>query len=186
MQFRWSLGIGDPTIVGWVTVSAYLVTSLLCYRASRFAAAPAERRFWLILSAVLLALGLNKQLDLQTLGVDLVRTAARAQGWYAHRRLVQALFIVAVAAAAVIGALRLERTFRQSGGALKGAIAGLVFILAFLLVRAASFHHLDAAFRIELGGFRSAWILELIGVAAVAASAWSYGRIVRSRDNQRS
>ena len=179
MHFRWSLGIGDPTIVGWVTVAAYLVASLLCYRASRLAALQSELRFWLTVSALLLALGINKQLDLQTLGVDLVRGAARAQGWYAHRRLVQGLFIVLIAAAAVIGALRLERTFKRSGSALKGAIAGLFFILAFLLVRAASFHHLDAAFRIELAGLRSAWLLELIGIAALAASALGYSKDVR-------
>ena len=30
---RWQLGIGDPTLVGWLTVIAYLVASALCLRA---------------------------------------------------------------------------------------------------------------------------------------------------------
>ena len=32
---RWVPGIGDPSLMGWLTVVAYFVTAFLCYRASR-------------------------------------------------------------------------------------------------------------------------------------------------------
>ncbi|RYG87135.1 MAG: hypothetical protein EON58_21005, partial [Alphaproteobacteria bacterium] len=71
--------IGDPDIVGWLTVVAYLVAALLSfasYRKPTMMPSPGEkayssllvrRRFWLLVTITLIALGINKQLDLQTL-----------------------------------------------------------------------------------------------------------------------
>ena len=32
---RWVAGIGDPSVMGWVTVAVYFATAFLCFRASR-------------------------------------------------------------------------------------------------------------------------------------------------------
>ena len=42
------------------------------------------------------ALGVNKQLDLQTLFTQLARDLAMAQGWYEERRRYQVAFIIAI------------------------------------------------------------------------------------------
>ena len=57
---------------------------------------PGSPVFWLTLALLLLFLGINKQLDLQTLLNDIGRRKARAEGWYGNRRYYQTMFIAAV------------------------------------------------------------------------------------------
>ena len=102
---RWRPGIGDPTVVGWVTVAAYLVAALGCGLAAwrepmpdgtgRPRARPS--RFWLALAILMLALGINKQLDLQSLATQIGRDVITARGLYSVRRELQFGFILAVA-----------------------------------------------------------------------------------------
>ena len=91
---RWRPGIGDPTIMGWVTVAAYLVAALGCglaawcepdFDGSR---RPRSRpsRFWLALTTLLVALGINKQLDLQTFVTQVGRDTINAWGCYSASR----------------------------------------------------------------------------------------------------
>ena len=47
----------------------------------------------------------------------------------------------------------------------------MLFILGFVVIRAASFHHVDAFLAARLGGIKWNWILELGGIAVVAAAA---------------
>jgi hypothetical protein len=60
---RWEIGIGDPTPLGWITVAAYAAAAVLAWRnagAARRTAVP--HSFWIALTALMLALGINKQL----------------------------------------------------------------------------------------------------------------------------
>ena len=88
----WHFGIGDPTPIGWFTVFAYLAATLACGRvwlADRRAVrrgSPGSPIFWMVLTVLLLLLGINKQLDLQTLLNDVGRRMAKAEGWYDVRR----------------------------------------------------------------------------------------------------
>ena len=69
---RWHLGIGDPSIWGWVTVGVYLLAVGCCYYQANAHKLPKQklsgqsRKFWWLLGAFLLLLAINKQLDLQT------------------------------------------------------------------------------------------------------------------------
>lgn len=56
-------------------------------------------RFWTVTAVAMVVLGVNKQLDLQTWLIEHARRAAFAEGWYDDRRRVQAVFVLAVAAA---------------------------------------------------------------------------------------
>jgi hypothetical protein len=170
--FGWEPGIGDPSLYGWVTVAAYAVAAFCCWRASRRGPAR-ERRFWLLLTAVMALLCLNKQLDLQTLFTDIGRVEARAHGWYAQRHEYQVAFIVVVAVIALLVILTLLRRARQASGPVKGAIVGLGLLLLFVLVRASSFHKVDWLISRDLGGFRANHAMELGGTAIVAAFAYA-------------
>src|SRR5687768_17295721 len=95
---RWRLGIGDPTVMGWLTVVGYFVAAFLCWRAAtKGSAARKVRWFWTALAVLLLFLGFNKQLDLQTAFTFLARDFAKATGWYENRRIVQGIFVVMIA-----------------------------------------------------------------------------------------
>ena len=105
---RWRPGIGDPTVVGWLTVVAYLVAALGCGRAAWREPGPGGRgrpgpsTFWLCLAAMMVLLGINKQLDLQSLFTWVGRRVLAGRGLYQDRRQFQALFIGGVAASCVV------------------------------------------------------------------------------------
>ena len=102
----WRPGIGDPTVMGWVTVLAYFVVAFLCGRCAVRAknqAGRTEMIFWGVLVVTMVLLGFNKQLDLQTFLTLTVRKVAIAQGWYDNRRVVQLAFVGLVAIAGVGG-----------------------------------------------------------------------------------
>ncbi len=170
---QWSPGIGDPTVLGWVTVVAYFAATVVCYRLrARFSPNAdwlrrKERRFWATMTAILLFLCINKQLDLQTAMTELLRICARRQGWYDHRRTYQVAFIAAMAVALPVAAVVLFRVTRGLAGAIKLAGLGLVVIGGFVLIRAASFHHIDRLLGERILNFKLNWILELGGIAIV-------------------
>lgn len=190
-EIRWSPTIGDPTFMGWVTVVAYFVTAWLCLRAFRvekrgpprplFATiaalarvmkkhwprppAPARRAaLWLVLACIMFALGINKQLDLQTLFTEIGRSFARSGGWYEERRLVQGFFVAAIACVGLLGLLILWWLTRGQLRDFRLTLAGLAFIVTFVVVRAASFHKFDQIIGFELLGVRMNWVLELGGI----------------------
>ena len=107
-QFNWSPGIGDPTVGGWITVVLYFLAAVSCWVIARkLDHDTQERRIWWSISILFLALGINKQLDLQTALTEAGRVLANFQGWYAKRRLVQLGFIVLVAIFCMIATITL-------------------------------------------------------------------------------
>lgn len=173
----WKPGIGDPGIMGWITVLVYAAASLSSLAARSRATPPnatamQERVFW-SLSALLFAfLAVNKQLDLQTLMTDIGRCAANHGGWYGERRVIQVLLIVSLAVAAVAGLAIAMVAMRRSLRRLALAIFGIAFVCGFVLIRAVGFHHVDAMIGWTAGGIQLNWALELPGPLLVIANAW--------------
>jgi hypothetical protein len=168
---RWRPGIGDPTFMGWITVIAYFVTAYLCWRASR--SGLINRRvkwFWTGLTALLVFLGFNKQLDLQTALTFIGRDMAKSEGWYSHRRVVQGIFVAVIGLGGIAGCAGLFYVFRRELKRLWQALAGVAFLVCFIVIRAASFHHVDQF--LTSGPVRMNWILELGSIAAIAWPAW--------------
>ena len=171
---NWKPGIGDPTFIGWFAVFAYFFTAALCaYVASRLdrRSGALQRRAWWILALVLTTLGINKQLDLQGLLMELGRWFAYQHGVYEKRRVLQMIFLFLLAIASLT-ALFLwfwmnRRNWREQGYMLVGS----VFLVTFVLVRAASFHHFQDFLAFPLGGVKLHRVIELFAIAWLAASA---------------
>ncbi|MCI0365755.1 MAG: hypothetical protein L0Y44_15150 [Phycisphaerales bacterium] len=192
----WTPGIGDPTFMGWFTVAAYLITAGLCWRAWRAARArqlrpaaagnrsawrngPAEpnpRRFWLSLAIVFALLAVNKQLDLQSWFTAVGREIAKRGGWYSDRQFVQTWFVVTLAIIGAVGMAMLIWSMRKHMREYGLALAGTLFLAVFIIVRAASFHHVDELLDWGILGLNMNWILELGGIACVATGAALNGR----------
>ncbi len=169
---RWRPGIGDPTAIGWITVLAYVAAAILC--AMCYAREPEynrHKRFWLFVTVLMVLLGINKQLDLQTWFTQTGRDMAFSEGWYGNRRVVQASFISALAIFGFVTQVWLYRSLRDLGSEVRWAAVGLIFLMVFVVVRAASFHHVDILLFADIGGFRLNWILELTGISCIAAAA---------------
>jgi uncharacterized membrane protein (UPF0136 family) len=198
-EIQWSAGIGDPTFMGWFTVVAYFAAAWLCLRAfmvekagpprpyrQAIAAlwrvvkkhwregvpAPARRAgLWLVLALLLAFLGVNKQLDLQSLLTEIGRVTAIESGWYENRRAVQVGFIGAVLVSAAAAVVALWWLVRGHLHGFRLALGGMVVLLAFVVVRATSFHDMDAFIHASMGGIEANWIFELGGIGLVAVAA---------------
>jgi hypothetical protein len=178
---RWRPGIGDPTFIGWLTVVGYFLAAFFCWRALTKGLHTREVRwFWAGLTALLVLLGINKQLDFQTEITFLGKDFAKATGWYEHRRIVQVIFIAGIALGGMAVTAGLLWIYRREWKRLGGALVGVGFLMSFIVIRAASFHHVDQFLNFAPGGVRMNWLLELGGIAAIALPAWRAGR--RSSD----
>lgn len=165
--------------MGWFTVVAYLAAAALCAAAAPSTPNDArmpdqERRWWLALSTILLLLGINKQLDLQSLLTEVARAAAKTEGWYGERRQVQFAFVEIIAITGIGVMSSLFWSMRRGTPSLKLGLLGLTATSVFVVVRAASFHHVDLWLGQSILGARWNWIIELSGIATIAAGAvWS-------------
>ena len=178
MEFNWRPGIGDPTIGGWVTVVLYVLTCVSCCRTtytlrSRGPEAGQERNTWLAIATLFALLGINKQLDLQTALTEIGRVLAYSEGWYAQRRQVQVAFIIGVAGLCLVAILVLLVWARSSPFQTWLALTGSCLVFGYVLIRAASFHHIDRFIDRRILGFKWNWILEMSGIGIVLlASEW--------------
>ena len=173
--------VHDPSAIAWFIVVAYFGASILALRAAGLSRNLRERHFWTGAAALLVLLGLNKQLDLQTFVTRFGRTLARSEGWYSDRRLVQALFILLLGAVAIGCIAALSVWLRRSASAVKIALLGCVLLAGFVVMRAASFHHMDAWVTRNVAGMRSGWWLELAGILVIGISAATFGNTGRGK-----
>lgn len=158
--------------MGWFTVLLYAVAALGGARLARSAhlgMKMPELWFWRVLALALLALGINKQLDLQSALTELGRILAREQGWHERRRDVQVFFIAAVGITSLLTASLLTFLLRATPWATKLSLIGMSCLLSFVVVRASSFHHVDHFIGSRVVGLRWNWILEIGGIVTIIA-----------------
>jgi hypothetical protein len=164
----WSPGIGDPTVAGWATTFLYFVAVVQIWRVmGQIARVSFEWRVWRALLVCMLALGINKQLDLQTALTEAGRMLAFHQGWYEERREVQKLFIASLCLAAIIGCVAVAIVAYYMPRSTRLALCGLIVLAAFVLIRASSFHHVDILLNTRTMGLKVNWILEIGGILLV-------------------
>ena len=190
-DITWRPGIGDRNPLAWcITTVVYFVACWLCLSAGRSnRAAPrncGESRLgwlWSVFAGMMFLLGVNKQLDLQTLLTQCGREMARQGGWYEQRRDVQKAFICGCAVfcivCATVGIVTLRAHWRQFGV----AYLGIVGLITFIVIRAASLHHVDVLlYRLSQVGNWMNFGLELGGTLLVAFGAFLATRHTSSRD----
>jgi hypothetical protein len=176
------LALGDPTLGGWAVTLSYFVAAWLALSVARriptvLRESRRERWVWFAIAVFCLLMGVNKQADLQTLLTSLGKAAAASGGWYEHRRLVQAAFVVLFAGVGLVTAiLAFTFTFRTSRPAL-AAVLGVGLLLGFAALRAAEFHHIDEAIEEPPLLARYGFLLEGLGVLVILAAALSRRRV---------
>jgi len=172
---RWVPSIGDPTIIGWVTVAVYFIVAIICLKATFTSSSEKSiKNFWLFLTFFLIALGINKQLDLQSLLTQIGKGIAIEQGLYKDRHIVQAGFIILIGLLGVTALTFLIKTYRNTNFSIKTALTGCVILFSFILIRASSFHHMDIFINMKLVGVKMNWLLELGGLAIIGVGGFRY------------
>jgi hypothetical protein len=128
------------------------------------------KQLWLLIAVTMVLLGINKQLDLQTLLIEKVRNRAYANGWYSDRRRYQLDFIAAMSFAGLLATAGLVIWLRRVFSRVYLAIGGLAMLVLFVTIRAASFHYVDKV--LALGGeVRVNTVIELSGIGLIIAAA---------------
>lgn len=183
---RWQLAIGDPNISGWAIFAAYVLAAILAVVVLREAPfAPAHHRreqiLWSLIACLMVALALNKQLDLQSLLVAVGRCLSQEQGWYESRRLVQRDFIFALIAVAAIGGAAIIWLLRGIVRHNLIALLGLACLAGFVLIRGGHFFHIfvpeqEVADRLL---HHLTTLLEALSPILITVAAWKLLRQIR-------
>ena len=172
-------GLFSADAADWITVGAYWVAAGLCWRAANTASlrhAAHERMFWIGATGAMIFLGINELFDFQTLLTILAKMQAKAAGWYDNRKPVQLAFVMGLAVAGLVLTMLMLWFVRKLAGSVKLALAGFIFIGMFVLVRAASFHQVDAILVSGHQSFNLGSIQEILGIAIVVVASLIYGR----------
>lgn len=173
---RWRPGIGDPTVYGWLTVAAYALVAMACFRAQRPGQRRAGRVFWLAMAVCFAFLAVNKQLDLQSLLTQVGRELAIEWNWYEQHRRLQRWFIAAVGGTALVAAAWMWLLVRGGAWTCRLAFGGLVLTIGFVLIRAASFHHVDHLLGRRFAALPMNFVLELGGITMAGLGAFLHLR----------
>ena len=159
---RWHAGIGDPTFFGWLTVLVYLLAVACCIsHANNIKKIGADTKFWFVLAGLLFLLAINKQLDLQSWFTEIMRDSAKAHGWYENRRPMQIAFIAFLGIGMLITLASLRIFLAHSWRHNKLTWFGIILLCVFIVMRAASFHHLDILIGHKILGLRINVLLEI-------------------------
>ena len=168
---------GDPTFLGWMTVLAYaaaIACGVAAVRRIRHSARPGGARkivFWFMIIGLLAALGLNKQLDLQTLVTQVGKRLALAQGWHGQRRIVQ---VTAECAALAVAGAMVAALFWLAGESWREhalALVGVALLVVFAMLRIAFMLRMGDLLGLPLGAPTLKWMLELGGILCIGAAA---------------
>lgn len=90
-----------------------------------------------------------------------------------EKQIVQIWFIISIATICLTIALVLLWFVYNTPFSTWLALLGMVIVLAFVLIRAASFHHIDRFIGSRILGLKWNWVLEMGGISIVlAASEW--------------
>ncbi|MEQ1546246.1 hypothetical protein [Methyloglobulus sp.] len=173
----WRPQIGDPTFAGWFTVFSYFLAAFLAFRvyqhAQKLIRSPHNKQclFWLWIALFSFLMGINKQLDLQSLLTAVGKFFAHQQGWYNDRKMVQGFFIIMIF---VFGIYLISWGLRFFNQILRRnwlAFAGMIFLVFFILIRATSFHHMDKLIGTDFFGLKLNWLMELTGIYCITLNA---------------
>jgi len=161
--------------MGWTTFALYLL-AFACSLRFGLAGDKAEtqseiRQVWRLQAGVLLVLGLNKQLDLQTLLIGLGRQLALAAAWYEHRREIHIIFFTGLVAVLVLAMLKHSPALKRFAREHTLTAAGDALVGAYVLIRILSIDHVDNLLGFDLEKVPALSVVEILGLFLVTAGA---------------
>ena len=170
--FRWKLGVGDPSYEGWAICILYLLASVMSwFRCRSFRESdPDYSRLWIFISGGLLFLGINKQLDLQTIISDIGRWIATELSLMEQRHIFKIVFMLLLLIIGLWFLFRFKAKIIKMFHKEKFTVLGLALLMAFIFLRATSFHILSDEVNEILNSFRFFLIFELMALMVIIFS----------------
>jgi hypothetical protein len=160
----WLSRSGDTSFWSWVITILYVITiSLSIYYIQKIKADKTQHFLWICISIFLIAMGINKQLDIQTLQIMSGSSVARRIGSWKFKYIIQTIVVLVVFLSAFITSIfvlsKTRSILRQS----LLTISGVLLLIFFTLIRVASISH----FRIYVPHVHS---LEFLGLFIILIS----------------
>lgn len=163
MHLNWHHGLVASTYLG----AAWLC--LLNMQASKDDAP--LRRLWAIAAVVLCLMGANTILQADVFVTQFVRAAARVQGWYTQRRLLQYGLVLLLASGFLFAVAKWRAAFVAYGVQPQRVVLGLVILMFISAMRLVSAHATDQVLSFSLAGISVGRLLELAAIGIVALAA---------------
>jgi hypothetical protein len=177
--FTQHLANGDLSRLGWAVAAVYVIGGVFCVRAGMVVQQPGPRNSskqvpWWALAGVLLFLGINKGIDVQTLLIHLGRVASQTGGWSQYQRTVQVAFVVLFTLAALVAGVACLAKWRWFFKEQPMVCAGAALLCLFVVVRDATINHVDERLHLNFHDDHWGWVLEIF---ATTCFAWSAARV---------
>src|SRR5580693_1651577 len=180
--FGWHLQLDNPNFLGWSVVAFYGLAALACGRAAvlacgdRGVAPQPETRtdgsaVWWALAAALFFLGVNKQLNLQTLLIATGRSMAVAGGFYDRRRAAQLAFSLVFGLGVCLSLFWLEGRHHDFVKNNPLVFRGALVLGLFVIIRASTINHAGEWLGVSLRDKQWAWVLEIGGSLLIGIGA---------------
>jgi hypothetical protein len=172
----WISQLVDDYILSWINTVLYgcsFVAAIYKWNNLRHTQTPLrEQHLWLFLIFIILALGVNKQFDFQTLLFEVGRHVAKYEGWFEKRRLVQSWFAYVLSGIVGCGALLILVSTRKLWRHNALALIGLSILCVYTVIRTTSINHVDIVARSRSEGeFRFTDIIEFFGILGILVNA---------------
>ncbi len=169
----WQPELGDPTLPGWTATILYLATLAGCLfylnrrRQGRFSwRLSSNYHFWKLLSIILFVLGLNKQLDLQSLFLQFNRFAMEAAGLAKYADVFRLWLTWGIVSMLMVITVIFAYTVRDAMGTNKSALCGAVMILVYIVLRAVTFQNIPGMTLLEKISPWT-WVIEVTGLVLI-------------------
>lgn len=167
-------GAGHLTALGWTSFALYMAAGLISLRSAGVARShrlDALGQIWTWLAAVLVVLGLNKPINLQTSLIRLGRHFMNGENLDAYRMKLHALFFLGflLTVVALIGlALFLGRAqLQRFGRELPLAAGGCALVGVYVLIRSVSITQVDQMLGMNFKHLPFLWLLEASGLMLI-------------------
>jgi len=120
-------------------------------------------------------LGINKQLDFQTVIRNLGRKLALAEGWYAYRRLVQLVFFLTFILALIASCALYYRMLMRFIQQYRLSAVGCSLVALYVLIRIASFEHADHIIGFNMQSWPGLAAIEVSGLLLITWERFHVG-----------
>lgn len=169
---------GHLTALGWAILALYLVAALLAFRAAAVSTthnSAGMGRVWICVGAILTVLGLNKQLDLQTLLIEFGRYVAHSEHLFAYRLELYLVFflgfMLAIIALFAAVMLRFSASIGRFARQFPLATSGCGLICVYVLIRAALIDNVDRILGFGPKEIPLLWLLEAAGLLLIVVQS---------------
>lgn len=168
--------LSDFTVWSWVINIAYILTfiiSIYFLRRIRNLKNKEFRFLWICIAAILLLLGINKQLNFQTLLIIVGRSLANKHGWIENSRKIEMLFAaIFCLGIGIMGTLVLFR-IRHILSKAWIEITGIALLLGFTVIRAGQIDHIGKAEKLQ-SMLIHIHAIELTGILIIVFAMFRY------------